>query len=121
MRSCVCVYVCRVPSENFKVTDVKQCVGKKYSFSSFFGLLRLLSSFLKHGADQLGPQWLKFVGWLLNVPATYQSISGTDLLGHIEIELADQTLYLTQSQYTGSRPTSPSFFFCTHIPLCLYD
>ena len=27
---------------------------------------------------------------------------------HTEIEVADQTLYLTQSQYTDTRPTSPS-------------
>ena len=27
---------------------------------------------------------------------------------HIEIEAADQTFYLTQSQYTDTRPTSPS-------------
>ena len=27
---------------------------------------------------------------------------------HTEIELADQTFYLTQSQYADTRPTSPS-------------
>ena len=27
---------------------------------------------------------------------------------HTEIEVADQTFYLSQSQYTGARPTSPS-------------
>ena len=27
---------------------------------------------------------------------------------HIEIEVADQTFYLTQSQYTDTGPTSPS-------------
>ena len=27
---------------------------------------------------------------------------------HTEIEVADHTFYLTQSQYTGTRPTSPS-------------
>ena len=27
---------------------------------------------------------------------------------HTEIEVADQTFYLTQSQYTDTRPTSPS-------------
>ena len=39
-------------------------------------------------------------------------ISGTDLHNftccHSEIEVADQTFYLTQSQYTGTGPTSPS-------------
>ena len=40
-------------------------------------------------------------------------ISGTDLLRqftccHTEIEVADQTLHLTQSQYTDTGPTSPS-------------
>ena len=39
-----------------------------------------------------------FVGWLLNVPATC----------HTETEVADQTFHLTQSQYTDTRPTSPS-------------
>ena len=42
------------------------------------------------------------VGWLLNVLATCQCISGTDLLNvtccHTEIEVADQTFDLTQSR-----------------------
>ena len=55
-----------------------------------------------------------FVCWLFNVPATGECISGTDLLRsnytccHTEIEVADQTFYLTQSQYTDTGPTSPS-------------
>ena len=52
------------------------------------------------------------VGWLLNVPATCECISGTDLLNftccQTEIEVADPTFYLTQSQYTDNGPTSPS-------------
>ena len=52
------------------------------------------------------------VCWLLNVPATCECISGTDLLSftccHTEIEVADPTLHLTQSQYTDTGPTSPS-------------
>ena len=53
------------------------------------------------------------VGWLLNVPATCECISGTDLLRqftccHTEIEVADPTFHLTQSQYTDTGPTSPS-------------
>ena len=54
------------------------------------------------------------VGWLLNVPATGECISGMDLLGqfyvlpHTEIEVADQTFHLTQSQYTDTGPTGPS-------------
>ena len=58
-------------------------------------------------------RWWWLVGWLVtNVSATCWCISGTDLLRqftccHTEIE-ADQTLYLTQSQYTDTRPTSPS-------------
>ena len=53
------------------------------------------------------------VGWLLNVPATCKCISGTDLLGqvtccHNVIEVADQTFYLTQSQYTDAGLTIPS-------------
>ena len=54
--------------------------------------------------------WL--VGWLLNVPATCQCTSRTDLLTctccHTEIEVADPTFHLTQSQYTDTGPTSPS-------------
>ena len=53
-----------------------------------------------------------FVGWLLNVPATCECISGSDLHNftfcHTEIEAADQTFHLTQSQYTDTGPTSPS-------------
>ena len=53
------------------------------------------------------------VGCLLNVPAACEYISGTDLLRqftccHTEIEVADQIFHLTQSQYTDTRPTSPS-------------
>ena len=54
--------------------------------------------------------WL--VGWLHNVPATCEPISGTDLLNfmcrHVDIEAADQTFYFTQSQYTDTGPTDPS-------------
>ena len=51
------------------------------------------------------------VCWLVAVPAT--CISGTDLHRHFtcchtEIEVADQTFYLTQSQYTDTGPTTPS-------------
>ena len=53
-----------------------------------------------------------FVGWLLNVPASCECISGMDLLNftccHTETEAADQTFYLTQSQYTDTGPTSPN-------------
>ena len=55
--------------------------------------------------------WL--VGCLLNVQATCECISGTicsDNLTccHTEIEIADQTFHLTQSQYTDTGLTSPS-------------
>ena len=54
----------------------------------------------------------EFVCWLLNVPATCECISGTDLLKftcyHIEIQVADPTFHLTQSQYTDTGPTSLS-------------
>ena len=71
--------------------------------------------------------------WLLSVPATCWCISGTDLprqvcltsqqhasvsqgrictdkftCCHTEIEVADPTFHLTQSQYTDTGPTSPS-------------
>ena len=53
------------------------------------------------------------VCWLVaDVPATCECISGTDLLNfmccHTEIDVADQTFHLTQSQYTDTGPTSPS-------------
>ena len=53
-----------------------------------------------------------FVGWLLNVPATCECISATDLIDnftccHAETEVADPTFYLTQSQYADTGPTSP--------------
>ena len=53
-------------------------------------------------------------GWLLNVPATYACVfqgrisSDNFTYCHTEIEVADQTFYLTQSQYTDTGPTSPS-------------
>ena len=77
----------------------------------------------------------QFVCCLLNVPATCECISGTDLLSlfvacltsrqhasvsqgricsdnftccHTEIEAADPTFHLTQSRYTDTGPTSPS-------------
>ena len=53
------------------------------------------------------------VGWLLYIPAACECISGSDLLRqfrccHTEIEVADLTFHLTQSQYTDSRLTTPS-------------
>ena len=54
------------------------------------------------------------VGCLLNVPATGYSASQGRICSdnltccHTEIEVADQTFYLTQSQYTDTGPTSPS-------------
>ena len=64
------------------------------------------------GSDERERERGLFVCWLLNVPATCECISGTDLLNftccHTEIEVADPTFYLTQSQYTDTGPTSPS-------------
>ena len=52
------------------------------------------------------------VCWLLDVPVTGECISGTGLLNftccHTEMEAADQTFHLTQSQYIDTGPTSPS-------------
>ena len=52
---------------------------------------------------------------MLNVPATCECLSGTDMLRqnyftrcHTEIEVADQTFCLTLSQYSDTGPTSPS-------------
>ena len=54
------------------------------------------------------------VCWLLNVPAACYSVSQGRICSdnctccHTEIEVADQTFYLTQSQYADTWPTSPS-------------
>ena len=48
------------------------------------------------------------VCWLLKVPATCECISDNFTCCHTEIEVADQTFHLTQSQYTDIRPTRPS-------------
>ena len=50
---------------------------------------------------------------LLNVAATRECISGSDLhrqftCCHTQIEVTDPTFHLTQSQYTDTGPTSPS-------------
>ena len=66
----------------------------------------------KQSSNRNGGGGIVVVGWLLNVPATGQCISGTDLLNfmrcHTEIEVAQQTFHLTPSQYTDTGPTSPS-------------
>ena len=53
-----------------------------------------------------------FVCWSLNVPETCKCISGTDLhrqftCCHCEMEVADPTVHLTQSQYTDTVPANP--------------
>ena len=56
----------------------------------------------------------KFVCWLLNVPQQHANVSQGRICSdnftccHTEIEVADQTFYLTQPQYTDAGPTSPS-------------
>ena len=57
-----------------------------------------------------------FVGWLLACLTSQQQASVSQgricsdsfTCCHTEIEVADQTFYLTQSHYTDPRPTSPS-------------
>ena len=54
-----------------------------------------------------------FVGWLLNVQQLASVSQGRIYSDnftccHTEIEVADQTFHLTQSQYTDFGPTSPS-------------
>ena len=53
-----------------------------------------------------------FVGCLLNVPAIVYLRGGSAqtivLAAVLEIEVADPTFYLTQLQYTDTRPTSSS-------------
>ena len=59
-------------------------------------------------------QCLRFVGWLLNIPATWYSVSAGQMCSgncpscHTETEVADQTCRLVQSQYTDTRFTGPS-------------
>ena len=56
-----------------------------------------------------------FVGWLVGCLTSQQQASVSQwricsdnfACCHTEIEVADQTFYLTQSQYTDTRPTSP--------------
>ena len=69
-----------------------------------------MSAAFEVGASTTRPQ---AVCWLLIVPATCECISGlicsvNFTCCHTEIELADPTFYLTQSQCTGTGPTSPS-------------
>ena len=53
-----------------------------------------------------------FVGWLLNVPNAYVS-EGRNCLNnhfmccHTEVEVANQTCFQIQSQYTDTGPTRP--------------
>ena len=68
----------------------------------------------------LGGTWTSvlFAGWLLNVPATCKCISGMDLLRQLYVlpqrnRYSDQTFPLTQSQYTDTRPISPSIDLIT--------
>ena len=72
--------------------------------------LVLLSYLCSHQAAQI--VIVVVVCCLLNVQATCECISGTDLLNftccHTEIEVADPTFHLTQSQYTDTGLTSPS-------------
>ena len=49
-----------------------------------------------------------FVCWLLNVYLRDGSAQTIFTCCHTEIEVANQTFYLTQSQYTDTGPTSPS-------------
>ena len=64
------------------------------------------------------PSWLRqlFVCWLLACLTSQQHASvsqgricsDNSTFCHTEIEAADQTFYLTQSQYTNTRPTCPN-------------
>ena len=59
---------------------------------------------------------LRLVGWFVGRLTSQQQASVSQgricsdsfTCCHTEIEVADQTFYLTQSQYTDTRPTSPS-------------
>ena len=68
-----------------------------------------LTSFSRLNCDRV-------VGWLLACLTSQQQASvsqgricsGNLTCCHTEIEVADPTFYLTQSQYTNTGPTSPS-------------
>ena len=70
-----------------------------------------------------------FVGWLLVCLTSQQQASVSQgrissdkfTCCHTEMEVADQPFYLTQSQYTDTRPTSPSADpdrVATGVPIC---
>ena len=87
------------------------CVGGLVNLGDMYDILQLLTK-----STHL--IWVDSSGlfvvccWLLNVPATCECISGTDLLSftccHTEIEAANQTFHLTRSQYTDTGPACPS-------------
>ena len=68
------------------------------------------------GRNTLGDRPPGFVCWLVGCLTSQQQASVSQgricsdnfTCCHTEIEVADQTFYLTQSQYTDTGPTSPS-------------
>ena len=79
-------------------------------------LFLLLLLLLTHNVNRLWPACTQvFVGWLVGCLTSQQhaSVSQGRICSdnftccHTEIEVADPTFYLTQSQYTDTEPTSP--------------
>ena len=74
------------------------------------------NSELQWTADLLAATSLRLVGWLFGCLTSQQHAgvsqgqicSDNCMCCHSEIEIADQTFHLTQSQYTDTGPTSPA-------------
>ena len=74
------------------------------------------ASFGGKSGGRLVGHWHLFVCWLVGCLTSQQQASVSQgricednfTCCHSEIEAADQTFYLTQSQYTDAGPTSPS-------------
>ena len=97
--------------QNTYSTNMPQCPfasSKKYRERS----LKLDKGYNRLSINSEIKIWIVVVGWLLTIPAICYCISGVVcsddcMYCQSETEAADQTLYLTQSQYTDTGPTSP--------------
>ena len=93
---------------------IQQACPHSYSCvcASAYMPMRNLHTLKRMCSRVLQARYVVVVCWLLNVPATCECISGTDLLRQVYVlphsEAADPTFYFTQSQYTDTGPTSPS-------------
>ena len=97
MCTCIIVKICSHPSLNFAVHAAEALCRREADLAQFSPMLHVL---------------LLFVGCLTS--QQYASVSQRRICSdnctccRTEIEVADPTFYLTQSQYTDAGPTSPS-------------